>query len=249
MKHVASWSSLYRLVGETYLMLRHCHRSPLRTTRALKTASAQSTLALEAETEQRAGEGHSELIRTVREYKRGDMILHEMKMHTVSISPSFAAAIANCAIALLLIRRKTEQQMGRRRRIKPLKLLPVRHGRETAFISPSLSLVSGPTEKHPEVRARNATGDPIVLLTRVGNYLRKLCRVATAFLFCGVVRHRNPEYFDAILARDNLSVFTKLISIGRADDAGHDLLIWIRSDRSLRHLTVRPAIAIVQQAQ
>ena len=66
---------------------------------------------------------HSELIRTVREYKRDDMILHEMKMHTVSISASFAAAIANCAIALLLIRRKTEQQMGRRRRIKPLKLV------------------------------------------------------------------------------------------------------------------------------
>lgn len=103
-------------------------------------------------------------------------------------------------------------------------------------------------EKHPEVRARNATGDPIVLLTRVGNYLRKLCRVATGFLFCGVVRHRNPEYFDAILARDNLSVFTKLISIGRADDAGHDLLIWIRSDRSLRHLIVRPTIATVQRA-
>lgn len=104
-------------------------------------------------------------------------------------------------------------------------------------------------EKHPEIRVRNATGDLIVLLTRVGNYLQKLCRVATAFLFCGVVCHRNPEYFDAILARDNLSGFTKLISIGRADDAGHDLLIWIRSDRSLRHLTVRPAIAIVQQAQ
>lgn len=66
---------------------------------------------------------HSELIKTVREYKRGGMILHDMKMYTVSISSSFAAATANCAIALLLIPWKTEQQMGGRRRIKPPKLV------------------------------------------------------------------------------------------------------------------------------
>ena len=34
-----------------------------------------------------------------------------------------------------------------------------------------LSLDSGPMEELPEVRASNATEDPIVLLTRVGNYL------------------------------------------------------------------------------
>ncbi|KAH8430537.1 uncharacterized protein LDX57_008201 [Aspergillus melleus] len=61
----------------------------------------------------------SELVRTVREYKRHGMILHDMKMRTVSISSSFTAATADGANVLLLIPRKTKQRMGRRRRIEP----------------------------------------------------------------------------------------------------------------------------------
>ncbi|EAU35418.1 predicted protein [Aspergillus terreus NIH2624] len=79
---------------------------------------------------------------------------------------------------------------------------------------------------------------------------RKWCRVATGFLFCRVVRHReNSEHFSAILGRDNLSVLGKVLSIGRVDDTGGALLNLIRSDRSPQQLTVRPTIADVHQVR
>lgn len=77
---------------------------------------------------------------------------------------------------------------------------------------------------------------------------RKWCLAATEFLFCAVVRHQgNLERFNAILAQANLSVFIKVISIGRVDNTGRDLLHWIRSDRVLQRLTGRPTIADVRQ--
>lgn len=79
---------------------------------------------------------------------------------------------------------------------------------------------------------------------------RKWCRIATEFLFRRVVHHReNSKYFNEIIARDNLSVLIRVISIGRAvsDDTMVDLRRSILSHQTLRQLVVRPTVGVIRQ--
>lgn len=79
---------------------------------------------------------------------------------------------------------------------------------------------------------------------------RKWCRIATEFLFRRVAYHTgNSKYINELSARDNLSVFIRVISIGRAapDDTKVDLCSLVLFHQMLRQLLVRPTVGVIRQ--